>query len=101
MNRSTKQQMPLVEKIKTSKRLRYFGNARFFSTLCAAFLCSGCATFHPTTTVQDLAKTQQSTVANVSQDLEIYVEEFVSSDKSRKAFDTDMAAANVLPVFLR
>ena len=93
--------MPLAEKIKTLRLLRYFGNARFFITLCAALLCSGCATFHPTTTVQDLAKTQQSTVASVNQDLEIFVEEFVSSDKSRKAFDTDMPASGVLPVFLR
>ncbi len=62
---------------------------------------SGCATFNPSVYVRDLLASHQPVTSQSHAGLEVSVEEFVSPDKSRKAFDADLAPHGVLALLLR
>lgn len=76
---------------------------RLLSLIVATCLCcaSGCASFEPGLRYQDLARARQPTVKETKEGLEIYVEEFASANKSRQAFDADVAPSGILPILLK
>jgi hypothetical protein len=65
------------------------------------FIFAGCATFQPGLRYQDLMRARQPTAKEVREGLEVSIEEFVSREKSRRAFDADIAPHGVLAFFLR
>jgi hypothetical protein len=76
-------------------------NARFQFTAFILLVVTGCATFKPDIGYQDLMKEHRPTVTESNNGMELSLEEFVSSEKSRKIFDTDVASHQVLAIFLR
>lgn len=62
---------------------------------------SACATFNPSVYVRDLLMNHQAVASQSNAGLEVSVAEFVSLDKSRKAFDADLAPHGVLALLLR
>lgn len=76
---------------------------RFISLLAATLIWSaaGCASFEPGLRYQDLARPRQPTVKDMKEGLEISLEEFASVNKSRQAFDADVAPNGILPILLK
>ena len=74
------------------------------SQLKGYFLClifSGCASFEPGLGYQDLSRPRAPTVKEVQEGLEVSAEEFASANKSRQAFDADIALHSVLALLLK
>lgn len=69
--------------------------------LVACLLASGCASFEPGLRFQDLSRPRQPTARQALEGLEISVEEFASANKSRQAFDADVAPNGILPLLLK
>ena len=74
--------------------------------ISAAFFLSlafgGCtATFDPSLRSTELGMGGLPTVKDVREGLEVSLEEYVSANKSRRAFDADIASSGVLPLLLR
>jgi hypothetical protein len=65
------------------------------------WVASGCASFEPGLRYQDLARPRQPTVRETKDGLEISLEEFASANKSRQAFDADVAPNGILPILLK
>lgn len=76
-------------------------NRPFKLILLISFIFGGCATFEPALHREDLAATRQPTVMKVQEGLEVSVEEFATADKSRQAFDADVAPYGVLALLVR
>ena len=72
-----------------------------FVGLVAGICITGCASFEPALRTSDLMRARQPTVMETREGLEISVEEFVSPDKSRQAFDADVASYGVLALLVR
>ena len=70
------------------------------SPLITGILISGCS-FKPALRTTDLVRARQATVTDVQEGLEVSVEEFASTKKSRQAFDADIASYGVLALLLR
>lgn len=68
--------------------------------LISLFLC-GCATFQPKWSYRDIMTMHRADAKEQKHGLEISVEEFLSSNKSRQVFDADIARHGVLALFLR
>lgn len=81
--------------------MRLYDKHLAFIGFAASLFLSGCATFEPTLAYQDLINGRPATVKQEQKDLEISVEEFVSSEKSQQVFDADIASYGVLALFLR
>jgi hypothetical protein len=65
-------------------------------------LFSGCtSTFEPRLTSFDLSKPGLPGAKEVHAGVEVSVEEFASADKSRRAFDAEVAPRGVLPLLVR
>ena len=62
---------------------------------------SGCASFEPALRYADLAKPREPTVKEKQEGLEVSIEEFASQNKSKQAFDADIALAGVLALLIR
>jgi hypothetical protein len=62
---------------------------------------SGCASFEPGMRYQDLARPRQPTIKDTKDGLEVSLEEFASANKSRQAFDADVAPNGILPILLK
>ncbi|MBI2875684.1 MAG: hypothetical protein HYY20_02245 [Candidatus Tectomicrobia bacterium] len=74
--------------------------------IVTAFAFSGCAVLNPgfqphLPYYYNPASAHQSTTKEVQEGLEVSVEEFVSADKSRQAFDADLASFGVLALGVR
>jgi hypothetical protein len=69
--------------------------------LIASIWMTGCANFEPALHTSDLMRTRQPSVAGTQDGLEISVEEFITPDKSRQAFDADVASYGVLAMLVR
>jgi len=73
-------------------------SAAFFLSL----VVGGCtATFDPSLRLPELGMGGLPTVKDVREGLEVSLEEYVSANKSRRAFDADIASYGVLPLLLR
>ncbi len=72
-----------------------------FNVLLTALIFSGCATFEPGFRAQDMTGSRQPTVKEVQQGLDVSVEEFVTSSKSRQVFDADIAPDGILALLIR
>lgn len=68
--------------------------------LAACLLANGCATFDPATRYQEMVGPRQPTVSETQAGLQVSLEEFISSEKSRRMFDADLALGGVLAVLL-
>jgi hypothetical protein len=69
------------------------------SLLTAVLLCTGCgASYKPTLSRLDPVglNSRKATIGTVT----VYVEEYASLEKALRAFDTNLAAAGVLPILL-
>ena len=67
--------------------------------LVFALLCSACgASYKPTLSRFDPVGTNSKKIS--VGDLRVYVEEYASATKSIRAFDTDLAAAGILPILI-
>ena len=71
--------------------------------ILAVLIISGCsASFEPRLNSQELLKDGRlPTVKEVRGGLEVSVEEYASPNKSRRAFDTELASYGVLPLLVR
>lgn len=69
--------------------------------LVAIIWMTGCASFEPALRTSDLVRARQPSVAETQDGLEISVEEFITPDKSRQAFDADLASYGVLAMLVR
>lgn len=69
--------------------------------LIAAIAITGCASFEPALRTPDFLHPRQPTVAQAQDGLEISVEEFASANKSRQAFDADIASSGILALLVR
>ena len=69
--------------------------------LIASIWMTGCASFEPALRTSDLMRARQPSVAETQEGLEISMEEFVTPDKSRQAFDADVASYGVLAMLVR
>jgi hypothetical protein len=72
-----------------------------FGRLLIAVVISGCASFEPRLRLHDVLGDRTSTAKAEQESLEIAIEEFVSEEKSRQAFDADIAAHGVMAILLR
>ncbi len=72
-----------------------------FNVLLTALIFSGCATFEPGFRAQDMTGPRQPTAKKVQQGLDVSVEEFVTPEKSRQAFDADIASYGILALLVR
>lgn len=66
---------------------------------CMVTLMAGCATYTPMTTGTPEASGVQ-VMERKQGDLTLYVEEFATKEKSKRAFDADLAKKGVLPVLV-
>jgi hypothetical protein len=66
-----------------------------------AILLGGCATFNPASPYQALLNSSQPTASQIHAGIQLSLEEFISSEKSRRAFDADLAAYGVLAILLK
>ncbi|MGH7771538.1 MAG: hypothetical protein ACREQA_04820 [Candidatus Binatia bacterium] len=72
------------------------------NVLVVALIFAGCtASFEPRLSSYDLTKNRLPTVKEVQRGVEVSVEEFVSANKSRRAFDADVAPHGVLALLVR
>ena len=71
-------------------------------SLVMSMIFTGCtATFEPRLNSYDLSKSRLPTAKEVQAGVEVSVEEYVSANKSLKAFDADVAQKGVLPLLIR
>jgi hypothetical protein len=70
-------------------------------TLAILLTSFGCASFEPGLRYQDLSRPRQPTVKQTQEGLDISVEEFASANKSRQAFDADVAPNGILALLLK
>lgn len=80
--------------MRVSHRLKVAG-------LVASIWMTGCASFEPALRTSDLMRARQPSVVETHEGLEISAEEFVTPDKSRQAFDADVASYGVLAMLVR
>jgi hypothetical protein len=73
----------------------------FFGSLLLLTLAVGCASFEPGMRFQDLSRPRQPTVRQTVEGLDISVEEFASANKSRQAFDADVAPNGILALLFK
>ena len=66
-----------------------------------SFVISGCASFEPALNYSKLTKPREPTVKETQEGLEVSIEEFVSKDKSKAAFDAAVAPHGILALLLR
>ncbi len=66
--------------------------------LFMTFLFAGCATYIPT--MSRLDSTGPNVNKAVNGELTLYVEEYATEEKSRKAFDSDLAKEGILPLLI-
>lgn len=67
-----------------------------------ALLVGGCsATFEPRLNSYDLVKSRLPTAKEIQAGVEVSVEEYASADKSRRAFDAELADKGILPLLIR
>ncbi len=72
------------------------------TTILMSLIISGCvANFEPRLSSLDAVGSGLPTVKQVQAGLEVSIEEFASANKSRRAFDADIASKGVLPLLLR
>jgi hypothetical protein len=71
-----------------------------WSLIALVVVVSGCASFEPALSYQDLMRPRQPTVKTVQDGLEISAEEFATAAKSNLAFDADIAPYGVLAVLV-
>ena len=64
-------------------------------------LSVGCASFEPGLRLQELNAPRQPTVKAVQEGLEVSVEEFVSTEKSLMAFDSDLSSYGVVALLIK
>jgi hypothetical protein len=64
---------------------------------CVALLFAGCATYTPQPTLR-LEPSGDNVSKMVQGDIILYVEEYATKEKSKQAFDTDLAKKGVLPL---
>ena len=86
--------------MKIARSDRWVRLAATSSCICI-WVASGCASFEPGLRYQDLARARQPTVKQMKEGLEISLEEFASANKSRQAFDADVAPNGILPILLK
>ncbi len=67
----------------------------------ASLLSCGCASFEPATRHQEMLGPRHPTVSETRDGLQISLEEFISSEKSRRMFDADLASQGVLAILLK
>ena len=67
--------------------------------LCAMFLCACGTTYKPTLIRFDPVGTNSRKA--IVDNLTVYVEEYLSGGKSERAFDTNLAELNLLPLLVR
>ena len=70
------------------------------SMILLVLFLSGCASFAPRLGYHDLMRLHQPDTKQKRERLVISAEQFISTDKSRKAFDSDVARYGVLALFL-
>src|SRR5689334_3469638 len=71
------------------------------SALGIFLLLSGCSSFKPQLTQQDLLASRQPNAIETKEGLTASVEEFATPDKAKKAFDANIAHYGVLAVLVR
>ena len=71
------------------------------SLILVILFLSGCASFAPRLGYQDLMRLHQPDAKQKWEGLVVSAEQFLSADKSRKTFDSDVARYGVLALFLR
>ena len=72
------------------------------TTILMSLIINGCvANFEPRLSSLDAVGSGLPTVKQVQAGLEVSIEEFDSANKSRRAFDADIASKGVLPPLLR
>jgi hypothetical protein len=77
-------------------------NRRFkIAALTTSFLLTGCASFEPALRTPALTRSRQPSVVGAQEGLEISVEEFASPNKSRQAFDAEVASSGILALLVR
>jgi hypothetical protein len=81
----------IMQRQKTSKATVIF--------IC--LLTVGCASFEPGLRFQELNGPRQPTAKAAQDGLELSLEEFISSEKSRMAFDSDISSSGVLALLIK
>lgn len=71
------------------------------NVLAVCFFLNACATFDPATRYQEIMGPRQPTVSEAREGLQVSLEEFISSEKSRRIFDADLASHGVLALLLK
>ena len=74
---------------------------KFIAFFMSLFLGGCVANFEPRMSSPGSLGSGLPTVSQVKAGLEVSLEEFVSANKSRRAFDADIASKGVLPLLLR
>ena len=78
------------------------GRANISICLVVSVLICGCARFQPTLDQKVLfGGTRIPTVVQTREEITVSIEEFASVDKSKHAFDSDVASSGVLPILFR
>jgi hypothetical protein len=72
-----------------------------FAVLATSLILSACASFEPALRTPDFMRARQPTAIEVQEGFEVSIEEFASANKSRQAFDADIASYGVLALLLR
>ena len=72
-----------------------------FRPVAIFLVMSGCASFQPKLQQQDFIAARQPSVSEVKDGLSTSVEEFATPNKSRMAFDADIARDGVLALLIR
>jgi hypothetical protein len=74
---------------------------QLLSVLLSSLTLFGCASFEPGMRYQDLSRPRQPTAKQILEGLDVSVEEFASANKSRQAFDADIAPNGILALLLK
>jgi hypothetical protein len=69
--------------------------------LLTGLIFGGCASFEPGLRYQELMRPRVPTVKETSEGVDVSVEEFATANKSRFAFDADLASYGVLALLVR
>ena len=76
-------------------------NMAVFKAVAIAIAMTACASFKPQLTQQELLASRQANASDTKDGVTASVEEFASPDKSRKAFDANIAHYGVLAILVR
>ena len=71
------------------------------ATIVIGVVFAGCASFEPGLRFQNLQGPRQPTAKAVQEGLEVSVEEFITRDKSKMAFDSDLSSNGVGAILVR